>query len=142
MKRIYIPLPDGNGRRLLLKHRLKGQSFSLPSKKEVLVKFPWDISLKNLLLYCKYFMFSNTTACPFLLFSRKCVYNTKKKLFDSINIVKSAKWLKEVVNFYVSLWVEIMVVSSDLPNIKYSTVLTLYCKAIGWWSYGIGQFAC
>ncbi|XP_023540722.1 spastin isoform X2 [Cucurbita pepo subsp. pepo] len=32
VKRIYIPLPDGNGRRLLLKHRLKGQSFSLPSR--------------------------------------------------------------------------------------------------------------
>ncbi|KAG6597185.1 Spastin, partial [Cucurbita argyrosperma subsp. sororia] len=32
VKRIYIPLPDGNGRRLLLKHKLKGQSFSLPSR--------------------------------------------------------------------------------------------------------------
>ncbi|KAM7472125.1 hypothetical protein LguiA_010308 [Lonicera macranthoides] len=31
VKRIYIPLPDGNARRLLLQHKLKGQSFSLPS---------------------------------------------------------------------------------------------------------------
>lgn len=30
VKRIYIPLPDENVRRLLLKNRLKGQSFSLP----------------------------------------------------------------------------------------------------------------
>ncbi|GAV75690.1 AAA domain-containing protein/MIT domain-containing protein [Cephalotus follicularis] len=32
VKRIYIPLPDENVRRLLLKHKLKGQSFSLPGK--------------------------------------------------------------------------------------------------------------
>lgn len=32
MKRIYIPLPDEDGRRLLLKHNLKGQSFSLPTR--------------------------------------------------------------------------------------------------------------
>ncbi|KAG1359177.1 spastin [Cocos nucifera] len=31
VKRIYIPLPDGNVRRLLLKNQLKGQAFSLPS---------------------------------------------------------------------------------------------------------------
>ncbi|KAI3416794.1 uncharacterized protein J3R85_015058 [Psidium guajava] len=31
VKRIYIPLPDENGRRLLLRNKLKGQSFSLPS---------------------------------------------------------------------------------------------------------------
>ncbi|XP_047319271.1 spastin-like [Impatiens glandulifera] len=30
VKRIYIPLPDPQARRLLLKHRLKGQAFSLP----------------------------------------------------------------------------------------------------------------
>ncbi|KAK1285843.1 Katanin p60 ATPase-containing subunit A1 [Acorus calamus] len=30
VKRIYIPLPDSNVRRLLLKHQLKGQAFSLP----------------------------------------------------------------------------------------------------------------
>ncbi|KAJ6679520.1 AAA DOMAIN-CONTAINING [Salix purpurea] len=30
VKRIYVPLPDGNVRRLLLKHKLKGQAFSLP----------------------------------------------------------------------------------------------------------------
>ncbi|KAF8032412.1 hypothetical protein BT93_D1356 [Corymbia citriodora subsp. variegata] len=31
VKRIYIPLPDENVRRLLLRNKLKGQSFSLPS---------------------------------------------------------------------------------------------------------------
>ncbi|KAL5796329.1 hypothetical protein ACOSQ2_001149 [Xanthoceras sorbifolium] len=30
VKRIYIPLPDDNVRRVLLKHKLKGQAFSLP----------------------------------------------------------------------------------------------------------------
>nr|GEX62973.1 spastin isoform X2 [Tanacetum cinerariifolium] len=30
-KRIYIPLPDANVRRDLLRHKLKGQAFSLPS---------------------------------------------------------------------------------------------------------------
>lgn len=30
VKKIYIPLPDANGRRILLKHKLKGQAFSLP----------------------------------------------------------------------------------------------------------------
>ncbi|XP_017231097.1 uncharacterized protein LOC108205626 isoform X2 [Daucus carota subsp. sativus] len=30
VKRIYIPLPDANVRRILLKHKLKGQPFSLP----------------------------------------------------------------------------------------------------------------
>ncbi|XP_031104341.1 spastin-like [Ipomoea triloba] len=30
VKRIYIPLPDAGVRRQLLKHRLKGQQFSLP----------------------------------------------------------------------------------------------------------------
>ncbi|KAA8520538.1 hypothetical protein F0562_014794 [Nyssa sinensis] len=30
VKRIYIPLPDAHVRRLLLKHTLKGQAFSLP----------------------------------------------------------------------------------------------------------------
>ncbi|KAL6499348.1 hypothetical protein OROHE_026011 [Orobanche hederae] len=30
VKRIYIPLPDRNARRLLLKHKLKGNAFSLP----------------------------------------------------------------------------------------------------------------
>ncbi|CAK9145816.1 unnamed protein product [Ilex paraguariensis] len=30
VKRIYIPLPDAHVRRLLLKHKLKGQAFSLP----------------------------------------------------------------------------------------------------------------
>ncbi|XP_057501156.1 uncharacterized protein LOC130785106 [Actinidia eriantha] len=31
VKRIYIPLPDSHVRRLLLKHKLKGQAFSLPA---------------------------------------------------------------------------------------------------------------
>ncbi|KAL6981837.1 hypothetical protein U1Q18_023455 [Sarracenia purpurea var. burkii] len=31
VKRIYIPLPDAHVRRLLLKHKLKGQAFSLPA---------------------------------------------------------------------------------------------------------------
>ncbi|KAI3751048.1 hypothetical protein L2E82_22062 [Cichorium intybus] len=30
VKRIYIPLPDANVRKNLLKHKLKGQAFSLP----------------------------------------------------------------------------------------------------------------
>ncbi|KAL0425886.1 UNVERIFIED_CONTAM: Fidgetin-like protein 1 [Sesamum radiatum] len=30
VKRIYIPLPDRNARRLLLKHKLKGHAFALP----------------------------------------------------------------------------------------------------------------
>ncbi|KAL2607071.1 hypothetical protein GLYMA_09G267500v4 [Glycine max] len=30
VKRIYVPLPDENVRKLLLKHKLKGQAFSLP----------------------------------------------------------------------------------------------------------------
>ncbi|KAL8114283.1 uncharacterized protein LOC141666653 [Apium graveolens] len=30
VKRIYIPLPDANVRRILFKHKLKGQAFSLP----------------------------------------------------------------------------------------------------------------
>lgn len=32
VKRIYVPLPDENVRRLLLKNQLKGQAFSLPGK--------------------------------------------------------------------------------------------------------------
>ncbi|GJU61311.1 spastin isoform X1 [Tanacetum coccineum] len=32
VKRIYIPLPDANVRRDLLRHKLKGQAFSLPSE--------------------------------------------------------------------------------------------------------------
>ncbi|KAG5538523.1 hypothetical protein RHGRI_019188 [Rhododendron griersonianum] len=32
VKRIYIPLPDAHVRRSLLKHKLKGQAFSLPGK--------------------------------------------------------------------------------------------------------------
>ncbi|VVA25030.1 PREDICTED: spastin [Prunus dulcis] len=31
VKRVYIPLPDLTARRLLLRHKLKGQAFSLPS---------------------------------------------------------------------------------------------------------------
>ncbi|KAK4411310.1 Fidgetin-like protein 1 [Sesamum angolense] len=32
VKRIYIPLPDRNARRLLLKHKLKGHAFALPDR--------------------------------------------------------------------------------------------------------------
>ncbi|KAK6162408.1 hypothetical protein DH2020_002249 [Rehmannia glutinosa] len=32
VKRIYIPLPDTNARRILLKHKLKGHAFSLPDR--------------------------------------------------------------------------------------------------------------
>ncbi|XVE73983.1 hypothetical protein DITRI_Ditri11bG0162400 [Diplodiscus trichospermus] len=32
VKRIYVPLPDENVRRLLLNHKLKGQAFSLPGR--------------------------------------------------------------------------------------------------------------
>ncbi|XP_022770313.1 spastin isoform X2 [Durio zibethinus] len=32
VKRIYVPLPDENVRRLLLKHKLKGQAFSIPGR--------------------------------------------------------------------------------------------------------------
>ncbi|GMI73585.1 hypothetical protein like AT2G45500 [Hibiscus trionum] len=32
VKRIYVPLPDDNVRRVLLKHKLKGQEFSLPGR--------------------------------------------------------------------------------------------------------------
>lgn len=32
VKRIYVPLPDENVRRLLLKNQLKGQSFKLPGE--------------------------------------------------------------------------------------------------------------
>ncbi|KAE8660448.1 Spastin [Hibiscus syriacus] len=32
VKRIYVPLPDDNVRKLLLKHKLKGQQFSLPGR--------------------------------------------------------------------------------------------------------------
>jgi hypothetical protein len=32
VKRIYVPLPDPNVRRLLLKNQLKGQAFKLSSK--------------------------------------------------------------------------------------------------------------
>ncbi|KAG6432381.1 hypothetical protein SASPL_103957 [Salvia splendens] len=32
VKRIYIPLPDANARRVLLKHKLKGRAFSLPDR--------------------------------------------------------------------------------------------------------------
>ncbi|KAH6789529.1 AAA-type ATPase family protein [Perilla frutescens var. frutescens] len=32
VKRIYIPLPDANARKVLLKHKLKGHAFSLPDR--------------------------------------------------------------------------------------------------------------
>lgn len=41
VKRIYIPLPDENVRKLLLKNQLKGRAYSLPSKH----KMPVSITL-------------------------------------------------------------------------------------------------
>ncbi|RWW07936.1 hypothetical protein GW17_00028657 [Ensete ventricosum] len=36
VKRIYIPLPDENVRKLLLRNQLKGRAYSLPSKSEII----------------------------------------------------------------------------------------------------------
>lgn len=36
VKRIYIPLPDENVRKLLLRNQLKGRAYSLPSKYEII----------------------------------------------------------------------------------------------------------
>lgn len=38
VKRIYIPLPDENVRRLILKQKLKGQAFSLPGKYTIVTR--------------------------------------------------------------------------------------------------------
>ncbi|KAL5058417.1 hypothetical protein RYX36_030021 [Vicia faba] len=54
VKRIYIPLPNENVRKLLLKHKLKGQSFSLPSRDlEMLVKETEGYSGSDLQALCE-----------------------------------------------------------------------------------------
>ncbi|KAI9071889.1 hypothetical protein K1719_038037 [Acacia pycnantha] len=54
VKRIYVPLPDANVRRLLLKHKLKGQAFSLPSGDlEKLVKDTEGYSGSDLQALCE-----------------------------------------------------------------------------------------
>ncbi|KAJ7951013.1 spastin [Quillaja saponaria] len=54
VKRIYVPLPDDNVRRLLLKHKLKGQAFSLPSRDlERLVKETEGYSGSDLQALCE-----------------------------------------------------------------------------------------
>ncbi|RDX72538.1 Spastin [Mucuna pruriens] len=54
VKRIYIPLPDDNVRKLLLKHKLKGQAFSLPSRDlERLVKETEGYSGSDLQALCE-----------------------------------------------------------------------------------------
>ncbi|XP_057753417.1 uncharacterized protein LOC130973060 isoform X1 [Arachis stenosperma] len=54
VKRIYVPLPDENVRRLLLKHKLKGQAFSLPSRDlEKLVKETEGYSGSDLQALCE-----------------------------------------------------------------------------------------
>ncbi|XP_071716205.1 uncharacterized protein [Rutidosis leptorrhynchoides] len=54
VKRIYIPLPDVNVRRSLLKHKLKGQAYSLPSGElERLVKDTEGYSGSDLQALCE-----------------------------------------------------------------------------------------
>ncbi|XP_058737231.1 uncharacterized protein LOC131609535 [Vicia villosa] len=54
VKRIYVPLPNENVRKLLLKHKLKGQSFSLPSRDlEMLVKETEGYSGSDLQALCE-----------------------------------------------------------------------------------------
>ncbi|KAI4356825.1 hypothetical protein L6164_000812 [Bauhinia variegata] len=54
VKRIYIPLPDENVRRLLLKTKLKGQAFSLPGRDlETLVKETEGYSGSDLQALCE-----------------------------------------------------------------------------------------
>ncbi|CAK8542255.1 unnamed protein product [Lathyrus sativus] len=54
VKRIYVPLPNENVRKLLLKHKLKGQSFSLPSRDlETLVKETEGYSGSDLQALCE-----------------------------------------------------------------------------------------
>ncbi|KAL2330435.1 hypothetical protein Fmac_018016 [Flemingia macrophylla] len=54
VKRIYVPLPDENVRKLLLKHKLKGQAFSLPSRDlEKLVKETEAYSGSDLQALCE-----------------------------------------------------------------------------------------
>ncbi|XP_057435506.1 uncharacterized protein LOC130728157 [Lotus japonicus] len=54
VKRIYIPLPDENVRRRMLKHKLKGQAYSLPSRDlEMLVKETEGYSGSDLQALCE-----------------------------------------------------------------------------------------
>ncbi|XP_027156220.1 spastin-like isoform X2 [Coffea eugenioides] len=54
VKRIYIPLPDANVRKQLLKHKLKGQAFSLPDGElERLVKETEGYSGSDLQALCE-----------------------------------------------------------------------------------------
>ncbi|KAF5192720.1 Fidgetin-like protein [Thalictrum thalictroides] len=54
VKRIYVPLPDENVRRLLLKNKLKGQAFSLPGRDiERLVKETDGYSGSDLQALCE-----------------------------------------------------------------------------------------
>ncbi|KAJ1426787.1 P-loop containing nucleoside triphosphate hydrolase [Sesbania bispinosa] len=54
VKRIYIPLPDENVRKLLLKNKLKGQAFSLPNRDlEMLVKETEGYSGSDLQALCE-----------------------------------------------------------------------------------------
>ena len=73
VKRIYIPLPDENGRRLLLKHNLKGQSYSLPSKNEGLVKFQLDISLKHVSTLMQTFYFLQLYGVQFFFLTKMSI---------------------------------------------------------------------
>ncbi|KAK2404744.1 AAA-type ATPase family protein [Trifolium repens] len=54
VKRIYVPLPNENVRKLLLKHKLKGQAFSLPNRDlEMLVKETEGYSGSDLQALCE-----------------------------------------------------------------------------------------
>ncbi|KAK7340132.1 hypothetical protein VNO77_20826 [Canavalia gladiata] len=54
VKRIYVPLPDENVRKLMLKHKLKGQAFSLPGRDlERLVKETVGYSGSDLQALCE-----------------------------------------------------------------------------------------
>ncbi|WJX14649.1 microtubule-severing ATPase [Trifolium repens] len=54
VKRIYVPLPNENVRKLLLKHKLKGQAFSLPNRDlEMLVKDTEGYSGSDLQALCE-----------------------------------------------------------------------------------------
>lgn len=60
VKKIYVPLPDEALRRLLLRHKLKGQAFSLPSENKLLTfvvfLFFQDVAL-TLLIYMLFLSF-------------------------------------------------------------------------------------
>ncbi|MCH98026.1 spastin, partial [Trifolium medium] len=48
VKRIYVPLPNENVRKLLLKHKLKGQAFSLPSKQHAIMSLDTSFDMRVL----------------------------------------------------------------------------------------------